>query len=352
MKTIAIKGDIVDNNYGRFYDWIGWDYTSPEKIENELKLANGDDVVFLINSPGGSVFDGYDIFNAIKDYKGKTTAKIVGLAASAASFIAMAADNVQACALSQMMIHRASNANRGNAPSHHANGSFLEGIDSTIVKAYTMRNGKTDEEMIELMDKTTWLTPEQALENGIVDEIVNDSVEKPVIVNSFESDRISIVKQLFDNDNIENIKRILLENQNDLKGVINSSKLDNEQEENKMTLEDFKKDHSEIYNQVVKEATNNERKRIAAINDLRGMTTEDKINEAIENGIAANDFAYNVMIEQKKADNKIFKSIQDDATDSGVNDVPVAESPKDRDAEEKANLLNKAKEMLNRGGKR
>ena len=352
MRTIAIKGDIVDNNYGRFYEWIGWDYTSPKKIEDELKLANGDDVVFLINSPGGSVFDGYDIFNAIKDYKGKTTAKIVGLAASAASFIAMAADNVQACALSQMMIHRASNVNRGNAPSHHANGSFLEGIDSTIVKAYTMRNGKTDEEMIELMDKTTWLTPEQALENGIVDEIVNDSVEKPVIVNCFESDRMSIVKQLFDNDNIENIKRILLENQNDLKGVINSSKLDNEPEENKMNLEDFKKDHSDIYNQVVQEATNNKRKRISAINDLRVITTKEKINEAIENGIAANDFAYNVMLEQKKADNKIFKSIQDDANNSGVNDVRGAESPKDIDAEEKANLLNKAKEMLNRGGKR
>ncbi len=346
MKTINIKGDIVDNDWGRIYEWIGWDYMSPSKMESELAKANGDEVVFLINSCGGSVFDGYDIFNAIKDYKGKTTAKIVGLAASAASFIAMAADKVQACALSQMMIHRASNANTGNAPSHYANGDFLEGVDNTIVKAYTMRNGKTDEEMIELMDKTTWLTPTQAKENGIVDEIVNDTIEKPLIINGIESDRMNIVKQLFGTDKIENIKKIILENQKQGQKVVNSA-IDNKQTEEgetKMTLDQFKSENADLYNQIVQDATEeavkNERDRIAGIYDLSKPGIENQIKEGIINGLTAGEVAINIVKNTVNSAQEELKAHKEDAKNSGMYGVEGSQATQnENDKQEAINLL-------------
>lgn len=353
MKTINIKGDIVDNDWGRIYEWIGWDYMSPKKMENELKLANGDDVVFLINSGGGSVFDGYDIFNAIKDYKGKTTAKIVGLAASAASFIAMAADKVQACALSQMMIHRAANGNQGNAPSHHANADFLEGVDSTIVKAYTMRNGKTDEEMIELMDKTTWLTPTQALENGIVDEIVNDTVEKPLIINASEDSKQALMSKLFKVDSMDELKMLLNKQMKLGQEVVNSA-IDNTKqtkEVKEMDLENFKSEHTDLYNQIVNSAKQEERERINSINALRGKVPQDMLDKGIEEGKTAENVAYNAMIAQPVANQQLENQLKEDAEESGVNNVAGTSTPVNTCAEEEKSALANMAKFMNGGRK-
>lgn len=361
MKTINIKGDIVDNDWGRIYEWYGWDYMSPRKIENELNKANGDEVVFLINSGGGSVFDGYDIFNAIKDYKGKTTAKIVGLAASAASFIAMASGKVQACALSQMMIHRAANGNQGNAPSHHANGNFLEGVDSTIVKAYTMRNGKTDEEMIELMDSTTWLTPTQALENGIVDEIVNDTVEKPLIINGLEdNNKQMLMSRLFNVDNMDELKMLLNKQIKLGQTVTNSATIDikneeKESEEKLMNQEELKAKHPDLYNQIVedaqKEAVTNERARIAAINALAKPGTEEQIKDGIEKGLSAGDVAINIINAQTALNQAQLKSMEKDVQDSGLSNVGAAPAPQNTNEQEKQSVLLNMANIMNGGRK-
>lgn len=364
MKTINIKGDIVDNDWGRIYEYYGWDYMSPMKMENELNKANGDEVIFLINSGGGSVFDGYDIFNAIKDYKGKTTAKIVGLAASAASFIAMAADKVQACALSQMMIHRAANGNQGNAPSHHANGNFLEGVDSTIVKAYTMRNGKADQEMIELMDSTTWLTPTQALENGIVDEIVNDTVEKPLIINGLEdNNKQKLMSKLFNIDNMDELKMLLNKQMKLGQMVTNAATIgiDNqniESEENVMNKEELQAKYPDLYNQIVEDtlklAVTNERARIAAINALAKPGVEDQIKKGIEDGLTAGEVAINILNAQTALNQAAGQALVKDAEDSGLQNVDTKPAPQNTEAadkEESINLLaNAAKTII--GGKR
>ena len=353
MKTINIKGDIVDNDWGRIYEWIGWDYMSPKKMENELKLADGDGVVFLIHSGGGSVFDGYDIFNAIKDYKGKTTAKIVGLAASAASFIAMAANKVQACALSQMMIHRAANGNQGNAPSHHANGDFLEGVDRTIVKAYTMRNGKTDEEMIELMDKTTWLTPTQALENGIVDEIVNDTVEKPLIINALEDSKQTIMSKLFKVDNMDELKMLLNKQMKLGQGVVNSA-IDNKipnKEERKMTVDQFKSENADLYNEIVKSAREDERNRINAINALVGKAPKDLIEKGIVENQTAEQVALAAIMAQPIINQQAAAAIKEDAEESGVNNVVGTSTPVNTDAEEEKSALANMANIMNGGRK-
>lgn len=361
MKKINIKGDIISNDYAWIYDWMEWDYTSPRQIENALNDANGDEVVFLINSGGGSVFDGYEIFNLIKAYTGKTTAQIVGIAASAASFIAMAADKVQASALSQIMIHRAANGNRGNAPSHHTNANFLEQVDSTIVKAYTMKNGKTDDEMLELMNQTKWFTAEEALEDGIVDEIINNEASKPKIYNAIENKQ-EIIDKLMELGSIEDVKKALL-NKNLGSTVVNSALANTKkEEETHMTLNELKEKEPALYNQIVEdakkegatEAVTNERARIASINALAKPGVEDQIKDGIENGLNAGEVAINILNAQTALNKATGQALVKDAEESGLGNVettPTPQNTKATDKEESVNLLVAAGKKI-MGGRR
>lgn len=345
-KKVNIKGDIIPNDYAWIYDWMEWDYTCPRQIENALNHADGDEVIFLINSGGGSVFDGYEIFNLIKSYTGKTTAKIVGIAASAASFIAMAADKVQASALSQIMIHRASNGNKGNAPGHYANAEFLEQIDNTIVKAYTMKNGKCDEEMVALMDKTTWFTAEQALEEGLIDEIINNEVSVPKVYNSIE-DKQEVIDKLISLGSVENVKKALLNKDLGITGVTNTIKNTNKnkEEETNMTLDQLKQEHPDLYNQIVqdvqKEAVTNERARIKEIQNLLVPGVEDIINDGIENGLGAGEVAMNVIKAQKEKGTNYLKDAQEDA--APLNQIENPPTPLENSSKEDLNIANLAK---------
>ncbi|WP_053983751.1 head maturation protease, ClpP-related [Niameybacter massiliensis] len=344
-KNINIKGDIIPNDYAWIYDWMEWDYTCPRQIENALNQANGGEVIFLINSGGGSVFDGYEIFNLIKGYTGKTTAKIVGVAASAASFIAMAANTVQASALSQIMIHRAANGNHGNAPSHRDNASFLEQVDNTIVKAYTMRNKKTDEEMIALMDKTTWFTAEQALEVGIIDEIINNDVSAPKIYNSLENKQ-EVIDKLINLGSVENMKKALLNKNLGISGVTNTidNTNTNSKEEEIMTVDKLKQEHPSIYNQIVedaqKEAVTNERSRIKAIQNLSVQGVEDVIDDGIERGLSAGEVAINIINAQKKIGENHLQNVMKDANESGINNISNEPAPQNSDKDDKNESVN------------
>lgn len=330
-KKINIKGDIIPNDYAWIYDWMEWDYTCPRQIENALNQAGGEEVVFLINSGGGSVFDGYEIFNLIKSYTGKTTARIVGIAASAASFIAMASDKVQASALSQIMIHRASNGNEGNAPSHHTNAEFLEQIDNTIVKAYTMKNHKSDEEMVELMDKTTWFTAEQALEAGLIDEIINNETSITKVYNSLENKQ-EIIDKLIHFGSVENMKKALLNKNLGLSGVTNTvDNINNQREEESMTVEKLRNEYPELVNQIIQdaqeEAVTNERERIKAINAVAVPGVEDVVNEGIENGLSAGEVALNILKAQKEKGQKYIANAQADAKPlENVENTPAPET--------------------------
>ena len=105
---INIKGPIVRDNEAWIYDYFEMESTSPKKIQSELDKANGQSIDVDINSGGGSVFAGSEIYTAIKSYKGDVTVRIVGLAASAASVIAMAGKKVMMSPTAQLMIHNVS----------------------------------------------------------------------------------------------------------------------------------------------------------------------------------------------------------------------------------------------------
>ena len=93
MRVIDIKGEIINSNNQWIYDWLGMEATSPKKISDALRDAGGEDVEIHINSPGGDVFAGSEIYTLLRGYSGKVKIKILGIAASAASVIAQAGES-------------------------------------------------------------------------------------------------------------------------------------------------------------------------------------------------------------------------------------------------------------------
>lgn len=171
MKRIKINGVIIPNDYQRVYDWLEWDATSPRKVEKELADADGD-ITVEINSGGGSVFDGSEIYTMLKRHSNNVTVEIVGLAASAASIIAMAGDKVVMSPTSQMMIHNATSVSKGDYRDMDSASQLLKNANRTAVNAYKAKSGMDEDELFKLMDAETWFTPQQALENGLIDEIM------------------------------------------------------------------------------------------------------------------------------------------------------------------------------------
>lgn len=182
MKRLEIKSDIVDNDTGKFYEWLGWDATYPSKVV-EL-LDDEDDLTVNINSNGGDVFAASEIYTLLAQHPGKVIVNIQGLAASSASFIAMAGDEIRISPTAQIMIHKAWTGAVGNADDMSHQAEVLEGIDNSIMSAYINKTGLDKEELSNLMAKETWMTAQQAVDMGFADEIMDFSNVQEPIMNS------------------------------------------------------------------------------------------------------------------------------------------------------------------------
>ena len=183
---IEIKGPIIQSNHQLYYDWYDMEATSPKKVNDAIQKANGSDLEIEINSGGGSVFAGSEIYTALKSYKGNVTIKIVGLAASAASVIAMAGKKILISPTSQMMIRNSSTRSGGDHNDLEKDAQMLKSIDSTIASAYRLKSGMAEEELLAMMDKETWMAPKQALEYKLIDGIMfeDEEIQAVASVNS------------------------------------------------------------------------------------------------------------------------------------------------------------------------
>lgn len=171
LKKIEIKGPIISDADQWIYDWFGVPATSPQKVKSEITNYDGD-IELEISSPGGAVFAGSEIYTALKSYKGKITAKVVGVAASAASVIAMGADELLMSPTAQMMIHRASSCGDGNKNDFEHLADVLSGIDESIANAYQIKTGMQAADLLDMMTKETWLNAQKAKELGFADGIM------------------------------------------------------------------------------------------------------------------------------------------------------------------------------------
>lgn len=183
MVTIPIKGTIVDDDDADVYEFWNYSYTSPNSVAKALDGANGQDIILEINSPGGYVNAGSEIYTKVREYSGNVEAKIIGQACSAASWIALAANKVIISPTAQMMIHRASIAAAGNVDDLTSAINALDEMDKAYVDLYSKRTGKKPEEVYQLMANTTWMNAKTAVENGFADEVMFEQKE-PAVVNA------------------------------------------------------------------------------------------------------------------------------------------------------------------------
>ena len=128
------------------------------------------------STPAGHVFAGSEIYTALKSYKGNVTVKIVGLAASAASVVAMAGKKVLMSPTAQMMIHNVNSYAEGDYREMEHTAEVLKSANDTIANAYRLKTGRT-EELLRLMDNETWMTAQKAKELGFIDEIMFEDLQ-------------------------------------------------------------------------------------------------------------------------------------------------------------------------------
>ena len=204
MKTIQMKGEVIPDDYSDVYDWLNYQYFSPQSISDALTEANGEDITLEINSPGGYIDAGSEIYTELMEYPGTVNAKIVGYACSAASWIALAADHVAMSPTAQMMIHRASGGAIGNSSDMKSEYNALDQMDKSFVDLYAKRTGKSPNEIYQMMVDTTWMNAKTAVENGFADEVMFENKET-ALVNadgslSVKPEMINKIKNLLHRD--------------------------------------------------------------------------------------------------------------------------------------------------------
>lgn len=179
--TITILDEIGDN-------WDGTGVTA-KKILSDLKnMGDTKDVEVIINSGGGDVFEGIAIHNVLKQHKGNVTVKIIGLAGSAASIIALGGDEIKIAKNAFFMIHNAWMVGAGNRNDFRAFADFLEPFDNILAETYVDFTGLDKKEIIAMMDNETWLSGEDAVEKGFADSLLDEDIK---IENSNKADIVA-----------------------------------------------------------------------------------------------------------------------------------------------------------------
>lgn len=167
---IDIKGSIVPSEDKWIYDWIGWDATCPKDVLDALDSAGVEDVDVYINSPGGEIFAGSEIYAALQAYTGNVRLHIVGQACSAASVIACAG-HCDMVRTGMLMIHNVQSGAHGDHRELSHEAQVLQTADRAICAAYTAKTGKTEAELLDMMARETWMTAQDALDAGFIDAI-------------------------------------------------------------------------------------------------------------------------------------------------------------------------------------
>lgn len=184
-----MKGDVVDDMTAAFYDFFGINSISPGAV---AKILNDEDdpdepdsdVEVNISSGGGDVFAGSEIYTMLRQSKANVTVNIQGIAASAASVIAMAGDTVKISPSAQIMIHQAASYGGGNKDDLAHEIDVLDGIDKSIANVYEAKTGIDQGDLLNLMAQETWLGAKDAVDKGFADEIMFVDEKQPAFANS------------------------------------------------------------------------------------------------------------------------------------------------------------------------
>ena len=212
-RVLFLHGTIAEDS------WFDDDVT-PQLFKEELVSGSGDITVW-INSPGGDCVAAAQIYNMLREYEGNVTVKIDGIAASAASVIAMAGDKVLMSPVSMMMIHNPMTIAFGDSGEMQKAIDMLKSVKDSIINAYEIKTGLSRRKLAHLMDAETWMDAGKAVELGFADEIIkrNGAVEdleipqvamlysKAAVVNSL-MDKIAEKCRIQQKETIEDTNKV------------------------------------------------------------------------------------------------------------------------------------------------
>jgi len=363
--TLYIYGDIVASDWG---EWGYSDDVVPSKFRDELnEMGDVATINVRINSGGGSVFGAYAIMNLLKAHAARIIVHIDGIAASAATLIAMAGDKIIAALGSVFMVHLPSSLAWGNAIEMQKQIDVLNTITDTMVDVYHAKTGIDKTEIKKMLDEDTWMSGSEAKEKGFVDE-----VEKKEVSAYISADAGTVVFNGLDLklDGFRNKERIVamltsksgIPVQNEATRNANISSTEKHKEENAMNLAELQAKHPQIYAEAVNvgkaqaeasqvteianavaDAVSAERARIKDIYDMSVPGTEAVSTKAMfETGITAAEYAVDMMKAQKQKGAEYLANAKDDAKE--LDDIPAAGARQD-DASEEESLLAHAAEV-------
>ncbi len=174
MVDVHLRGELWDNDSADILRWWGWrDITAPMDIQAALEAAGGDEVTVLINSPGGNMAVGTEIRSMLRRYPGRTTALFQSYGASAATLAATGCQVIRSEPGALLCYHNPSGGAEGDHRAMSRAAEDLRNARDCILEVYTARGGtRSREELIALMDQDIYITPTQAREYGLIDEIV------------------------------------------------------------------------------------------------------------------------------------------------------------------------------------
>ena len=171
-RILLLDGEISDET------WWG-DEVTPQMFRSELNAAEGD-IDLWISSPGGDCYAAAQIYNMLMEYKGNVAVKIDGIAASAASVVAMAGSTVEISPLGMLMIHNPMTVSIGDTHEMERTITFLSEIKESIINAYELKTGLSRAKISRLMDAETWMNAKKAVELGFADSVLYADVQRPV----------------------------------------------------------------------------------------------------------------------------------------------------------------------------
>ncbi len=194
-RTLVLNGQISDET------WFG-DEVTPGLFREELQSCEGDITVW-INSPGGDVFAAAQIYNMLMEYPGNVDVRIDGIAASAASVIAMAGNKVSMSPVAMMMIHNPMTVAMGDKKVMQQAIDMLDEIKESIINAYELKTGQTRTKIAHMMDAETWFNAKKAVELGFADDILySDDSDKKDMPEAVLFGRLAVINSFLGKFNI------------------------------------------------------------------------------------------------------------------------------------------------------
>lgn len=175
-KPLAATAD--DPNTVTIFDVIGEDFWTgggftAKRMSAALRSIGNNDVTVQVNSPGGDMFEGIAIYNMLRNHPAKVTIEVMGWAASAASIISMAGDEIRMGLGTFMMVHNAWGVVVGNRHDMRDAADMFDGFDAAIADIYEARTGMKRAEIVKLMDAETFMGPSEAVKNGFADAVAD-----------------------------------------------------------------------------------------------------------------------------------------------------------------------------------